>query len=92
MKLEIFMKKFVRSAHFECSYFNQKSCIHSTAQKLIEFYYFHSQKELFLSKLDPGSPKAGERKMSTSSSTSMKTKWLKAFRSLKPASGSGNDR
>lgn len=55
-------------------------------------FYSNLQKDLFLAKLDPGSPKAGERKMSTSSSTSMKTKWLKAFRSLKPASGSGNDR
>lgn len=36
-----------------------------------------------MGKIDPGSPRS-ERKMS-SSSTSMKTKWLKAFRSLKPA-------
>ncbi|CAO1435734.1 unnamed protein product [Diamesa hyperborea] len=52
-------------------------------------------KELFLSKLDPGSPNpGGERKMSSASTTSMKTKWLKAFRSLKPAGSgsSGNDR
>jgi hypothetical protein len=57
-------------------------------------FFSHLQKELFLAKLDPGSPcVAGERKMSSSSSSSMKTKWLKAFRSLKPASGpSGNDR
>ncbi|XP_055619189.1 uncharacterized protein LOC129764288 isoform X3 [Toxorhynchites rutilus septentrionalis] len=47
------------------------------------------QKELFLGRIDPGSP-LGERKMSSSSSSSMKTKWLKAFRSLKPA-GSAND-
>lgn len=45
------------------------------------------QKELFLGKADLGSPpriERSERKLSTSS-TSMKTKWLKAFRSLKPA-------
>lgn len=47
------------------------------------FFVFSLQKELFLGKIDPGSPRS-ERKMS-SSSTSMKTKWLKAFRSLKPA-------
>lgn len=46
-------------------------------------FQFVLQKELFLGKADPGSPRS-ERKMS-SSSTSMKTKWLKAFRSLKPA-------
>jgi hypothetical protein len=49
------------------------------------------QKELFLSKLEPGSPNPGERKMSTASTSSMKTKWLKAFRSLKPA-GSGSEK
>jgi hypothetical protein len=57
------------------------------------FFALSFQKELFLSKLEPGSPNPGERKMSTSSSSSMKTKWLKAFRSLKPAgSGSGNEK
>lgn len=49
-----------------------------------------AQKELFLGRIDPGSPR-GERKMSSSSSSSMKTKWLKAFRSLKP-NGSANER
>lgn len=43
-----------------------------------------------MGRIDPGSPR-GERKMSSSSSSSMKTKWLKAFRSLKPT-GSANDR
>lgn len=37
-----------------------------------------------MGKADPGSPPRNERKLSSSSS-SMKTKWLKAFRSLKPA-------
>lgn len=48
------------------------------------------QKELFIKKAEPGSPIGGpgERKLSTSSSSSMKTKWMKAFRSLKPASSS----
>lgn len=47
-----------------------------------------AQRELFFAKFEPGSPGySGERKMSTASSTSMKTKWLKAFRSLKPAGG-----
>lgn len=45
------------------------------------------QKELFLGKSDPTSPRA-ERKLSIASSSSMKTKWLKAFRSLKPTSAS----
>lgn len=37
-----------------------------------------------MGKTDLGSPPRNERKLSASSS-SMKTKWLKAFRSLKPA-------
>lgn len=45
------------------------------------------QRELFLNKFEPRSP-SGERKLSAASTASMKTKWLKAFRSLKPASGS----
>lgn len=57
--------------------------------KFTENIFLFLQKELFLSKLEPDSLNPGERKMSTSSSTSMKTKWLKAFRSLKPA-GSGS--
>lgn len=56
--------------------------------KQIHLSAVRAQKELFLNKLEPGSPR-GERKLSTASGTSMKTKWLKAFRSLKPASGSG---
>ncbi|KNC24811.1 hypothetical protein FF38_00619 [Lucilia cuprina] len=44
-------------------------------------------KELFVSKVDPGSPR-GERKFSAATAPSMKTKWLKAIKSLKPASGS----
>lgn len=56
--------------------------------KQIHFAAVRAQKDLFLSKLDPGSPRGGERKLSAASATSMKTKWLKAFRSLKPASGS----
>lgn len=51
---------------------------------LFFFHFGFSQKELFLGKADLGSPPRSERKLSTSSS-SMKTKWLKAFRSLKPA-------
>lgn len=58
--------------------------------KQIHLAAVRAQKELFLGRIDPGSPR-GERKMSSSSSSSMKTKWLKAFRSLKPA-GSANDR
>lgn len=58
--------------------------------KQIHLSAVRAQKELFLGRIDPGSPR-GERKMSSSSSSSMKTKWLKAFRSLKPA-GSANDR
>ncbi|XP_046811104.1 uncharacterized protein LOC111680041 isoform X2 [Lucilia cuprina] len=46
-----------------------------------------AKKELFVSKVDPGSPR-GERKFSTATAPSMKTKWLKAIKSLKPASGS----
>lgn len=57
--------------------------------KQIHLAAVRAQKELFLTKLDPGSPR-GERKLSSASSSSMKTKWLKAFRSLKPASGSSS--
>ncbi|CRL05816.1 CLUMA_CG018842, isoform A [Clunio marinus] len=62
--------------------------------KQIHLSAVRAQKELFLSKFEPGSPNPGERKMSTSSSSSMKTKWLKAFRSLKPAGSgaSGNEK
>lgn len=63
--------------------------------------HVHTQKELFLGKtFEPSSPRAtatasgsgytstnNERKLSVASSSSMKTKWLKAFRSLKPTSG-----
>lgn len=58
--------------------------------KQVHLAAVRAQKELFLGRIDPGSPR-GERKMSSSSSSSMKTKWLKAFRSLKPT-GSANDR
>ncbi|XP_055687710.1 uncharacterized protein LOC129792563 isoform X4 [Lutzomyia longipalpis] len=55
--------------------------------KQIHLAAVRAQKDLFLARVEPGSPR-GERKLSVSSSSSMKTKWLKAFRSLKPASGS----
>ncbi|XP_055602146.1 uncharacterized protein LOC129750951 isoform X2 [Uranotaenia lowii] len=42
-----------------------------------------TQRALLLGRIEPNSP-IGSRKMSSSSSSSMKTKWLKAFRSLKP--------
>ncbi|TDG51778.1 hypothetical protein AWZ03_001838 [Drosophila navojoa] len=45
-------------------------------------------KELFVSKVEPTSPR-NERKFSAATAPSMKTKWLKAFKSLKPA-GSGS--
>lgn len=50
---------------------------------------FSPQKELFASK-DGGGAEGRERKMSNSSGGSMKTKWMKAFKSLKtsdPSSG-----
>nr|XP_027216950.1 uncharacterized protein LOC113809519 isoform X2 [Penaeus vannamei] len=53
-----------------------------------------SQKELFASK-DGGGAEGRERKMSNSSGGSMKTKWMKAFKSLKtsePTSGKKNGR
>lgn len=46
------------------------------------------QKDLFVSKVEPTSPR-NERKFSAATAPSMKTKWLKAFKSLKPA-GSGS--
>ncbi|XP_018795906.1 PREDICTED: uncharacterized protein LOC108973251 isoform X3 [Bactrocera latifrons] len=55
--------------------------------KQLHFAAIKAQKELYASKVDPGSPRA-ERKLSAATAPSMKTKWLKAFRSLKPASGS----
>lgn len=47
--------------------------------------FFLLQRELFAAKADSGSA-AVDRKLSTSSAGSMKNKWLKAFRSLKPPS------
>ncbi|KAJ8732806.1 hypothetical protein PYW07_015405 [Mythimna separata] len=44
-----------------------------------------AQRELFAAKADSGSA-AVDRKLSSSSAGSMKNKWLKAFRSLKPPS------
>ncbi|RVE54352.1 hypothetical protein evm_000837 [Chilo suppressalis] len=44
-----------------------------------------AQRELFAAKADSGAT-AVDRKMSSSSAGSMKNKWLKAFRSLKPPS------
>uniref|UniRef100_A0A1I8PL17 Stac-like n=1 Tax=Stomoxys calcitrans TaxID=35570 RepID=A0A1I8PL17_STOCA len=55
--------------------------------KQLHLSAIRAQKELFVSKLDPGSPR-GERKLSAATAPSMKTKWLKAIKSLKPASGS----
>ncbi|XP_017768866.1 PREDICTED: uncharacterized protein LOC108557011 isoform X2 [Nicrophorus vespilloides] len=43
----------------------------------------NSQKELFSNKLDNSGDSGRERKMSNASQGSMKTKWLKAFKSLK---------
>uniref|UniRef100_A0A336K301 CSON012985 protein n=1 Tax=Culicoides sonorensis TaxID=179676 RepID=A0A336K301_CULSO len=57
--------------------------------KEIHLAAVQAQKELFQKKVEPGSPVgSSERKLSTSSSSSMKTKWMNAFRSLKPASSS----
>lgn len=49
-----------------------------------------AQKELFASKVESASDSNRERKMSSSSTGSMKNKWLKAFKSLKTTSASGN--
>lgn len=46
---------------------------------------FLLQRELFAAKADSGAT-AVDRKLSSSSAGSMKNKWLKAFRSLKPPS------
>ncbi|CAD7013837.1 unnamed protein product [Ceratitis capitata] len=59
-----------------------KSIVH-----FVHYQPFSVEKDLYVSKVDPGSPRA-ERKLSAATAPSMKTKWLKAFRSLKPASGS----
>ncbi|XP_066994256.2 SH3 and cysteine-rich domain-containing protein 3 isoform X7 [Anabrus simplex] len=48
-----------------------------------------AQKELFASKVESAADSARERKMSSSSTGSMKNKWLKAFKSLK-TSNPGN--
>ncbi|GLV34333.1 Stac-like [Carabus blaptoides fortunei] len=48
------------------------------------------QKELFSNKLESGSDSGRERKMSSASTGSMKSKWLKAFKSLKTPPTSGN--
>lgn len=49
-----------------------------------------SQKELFGAKADAATDAVRERKMSSSSTGSMKNKWLKAFKSLKtPPAGNG---
>ncbi|XP_059476435.1 uncharacterized protein LOC132197273 isoform X10 [Neocloeon triangulifer] len=46
-----------------------------------------AQKELFAAKVESGADTSRERKMSSSSTGSMKSKWLKAFKSLKTTSG-----
>ncbi|KAH8400824.1 hypothetical protein KR009_001207 [Drosophila setifemur] len=56
--------------------------------KQIHLAAIRSQKDLFVSKVEPTSPR-NERKFSAATAPSMKTKWLKAFKSLKPA-GSGS--
>ncbi|KAJ4450327.1 hypothetical protein ANN_01747 [Periplaneta americana] len=48
------------------------------------------RKELFASKVESASDSNRERKMSSSSTGSMKNKWLKAFKSLKTTSASSN--
>uniref|UniRef100_A0A1V1FKT3 Putative cysteine-rich protein 13 n=1 Tax=Reticulitermes speratus TaxID=60591 RepID=A0A1V1FKT3_9NEOP len=47
-----------------------------------------AQKELFASKVESASDSNRERKMSSSSTGSMKNKWLKAFKSLKTSAAS----
>lgn len=66
-----------------------KQCLPITI--LINFF-FCFQKELFASKIDAAEGGTGrDRKMSSSSTGSMKSKWLKAFKSLKtPTSSSSN--
>ncbi|XP_033611428.1 uncharacterized protein LOC111874632 isoform X2 [Cryptotermes secundus] len=49
-----------------------------------------AQKELFASKVESASDSNRERKMSSSSTGSMKNKWLKAFKSLKTTSTPSN--
>nr|NP_001260998.2 Stac-like, isoform R [Drosophila melanogaster]AGB93530.2 Stac-like, isoform R [Drosophila melanogaster] len=56
--------------------------------KQIHLAAIRAQKDLFVSKVEPTSPR-NERKFSAATAPSMKTKWLKAFKSLKPA-GSGS--
>ncbi|CAH2075363.1 unnamed protein product, partial [Iphiclides podalirius] len=56
---------------------------HKTRQRLEQAYF--NDRELFAAKADSGAA-AADRKFSTSSAGSMKNKWLKAFRSLKPPS------
>lgn len=52
---------------------------------LCVIFHFFVQRELFAAKADSGGG-AVDRKLSSSSAGSMKNKWLKAFRSLKPPS------
>ncbi|CAG9560546.1 unnamed protein product [Danaus chrysippus] len=54
-----------------------------TRQRLEQAYF--NDRELFAAKAD-SSTAAADRKLSSSSAGSMKNKWLKAFRSLKPPS------
>jgi hypothetical protein len=49
---------------------------------------FCFQKELFASKVESVAESSRERKMSASSTGSMKSKWLKAFKSLKTTTSS----
>jgi len=60
----------------------------------ISYAAVRAQKELFGSKMDTaeGGP-SSDRKMSSASTASMKSKWLKAFKSLKtpPPNGAGKD-
>lgn len=68
------------------SYFYNYRCKHQLfcfCSIVIKFLIFLFQKELFTHKLESDAGASRERKMSASSTASMKNKWLKAFKSLK---------
>ncbi|KAF9412911.1 hypothetical protein HW555_008690 [Spodoptera exigua] len=65
--------------------YNNKQPVEQAYCKKTKRYFLSKQRELFAAKADSGAA-AVDRKLSSSSAGSMKNKWLKAFRSLKPPS------
>lgn len=74
-------------------FLSQNVIIVYTIRFIIMYFFLCSQKELFAVKMDAADGGAGgpDRKMSSASTSSMKNKWLKAFKSLKTPPPNGKE-